>query len=76
LRSTSCTQDTVRTWAPAWSAFRRDHTGSLTAWSSAIRYRTKENHMPSSPLGRALLDRTTSGHDDMLDIVLGTDVAV
>jgi hypothetical protein len=45
--------------------------GTLKAWASAIRYRTKDRKQPAKPLGRDLLDWTSSGDDDVLDVVLG-----
>ena len=61
----------------AWDALINRYGGSTVAWASAIKYRKGgDGHRPDKPRSRRLLEATSSGHDSVLDIVLGDDPAL
>lgn len=71
------TMDSAQTFGPAWTRLINRYGGSTVAWASAIKYRkVGDGHRPDKPLSRRLLEATSSGHDCVLDIVLGEYAAL
>ena len=70
------TTDSMKTWGAAWRRLLEGHGTSATVWASAVKYRTVRNVKPAKPLPRLLLRASSSGHDTVLDIVLGDYVAL
>ena len=51
--------------------------GAISVWARAIKYRkTGDRHRPDDPLTPRLLQSMSSGHDGVLDIVLGDHATV
>lgn len=64
------TVESARTWTNAWNAFSREHNASLTGWTTAFRYRTKDDCRPAEALSLDVLRRTRGGSLPAIDIVL------
>ena len=70
------TTHSMQTWGATWERLLEGYGTSATVWASAVRYRTVNDVKPAAPLPRRLLRASSSGHDTVLDIVLGDYVAL